>query len=101
MQGNIPHLEMKLAILEDEETLTEKEQQTALKTVKKLEALSAELKTYHCTTVDQIEDQDKLTKEQAFLDDHEDKVEHLMEHLEDLVVSTEPVMPHTSIMGNY
>ena len=101
MQGNIPHLEMKRAILEDEETLTEKEQQTALNMVKKLEALSSDLKAYHCITVEQIEDQDKLTKEQAFVDDHEDKVEDLMEHLEDLVVSTELVAPHASITGNY
>ena len=68
---------------------------------KKLEALSAEFKTYHCTIVDQIEDRDKLTEEQAVLDDREDKVKDLMEHLEDLVVTTEPEIPHTSGMGDH
>ena len=37
---------------------------------------------YHCTIVHQTEDQDKLTKEQAVLVYHEDKVEDLMERLE-------------------
>ena len=41
------------------------------------------------------ENQEKLTEEQVVLEDHEDKVEELMECLEDLVVTTEPVMPHT------
>ena len=69
--------------------------------VKKLEALTTGFKTYHCTIHDQIEDQDKLTKEPAVLDDHEDKVEDITEHLEDLVMTTEPVMPHASDMGDH
>ena len=43
--------------------------------------------------VDQIKDQNRLAEEQAVLDNHEDKVEVLMERLKDLVVTTEPVMP--------
>ena len=70
--------------------------------VKKLEALSEEFKACHCTSVDQIEDRDKLIELQGFfLDDNEDKVEDLMVRLEDLVVATEPVMPHTSDMGQF
>ena len=59
VQGNITRLEMKVARVEDEETLTEKEQQTVSKMVKKLEALRADFKTYHYAIVDQ----DKLTEE--------------------------------------
>ena len=40
-----------------------------------------------------IKDQNKLTKEHAVLDNHEDKVENLMECPKDLVVTTESVMP--------
>ena len=58
---------------------------------KKLEALSTEFKTYYCDSLDHIEDEDKLTKVQAVLDDHEDNIEDLMERLEELVVTPEPV----------
>ena len=51
--------------------------------------------------VDEIEDRDKLAKEQALLDNHEDKVEDFMECQEDLVKTTEPVTPHTSDMGGH
>ena len=71
------------------------------KMVKKLEALSTVFKTYYCAVVDQIEDQDRLTEEQAVLDYHEDNVEDLMERKEDLVETTETVMPHTSGMADY
>ena len=102
VRNNITYLKTKLAKLEEKETLIEKEQMTVSKMVKKLAGgLSAEFKTYHCTIVDQIEDQDKLTKEQAVLDDHEDKVEDLTECLEDLVKNSEPVMPHASDMGDH
>ena len=79
------------------------EHSTVSKMVKKLDALSAKFKTYHCANMDQTEQQNKLAKEQAVLDDHEDKVKDLMECLEDLVVTTEPVIhvPHTYGMGNH
>ena len=46
VQGNITRLETKLAKPEGEETLSKKEQQTVSMTMKKLEALSTEFKTY-------------------------------------------------------
>ena len=46
--------------------------------------------------MDQIEDNDKLAEEQAVLDNQEDKVEDMTERPEDLVKTTEPVMPHAS-----
>ena len=52
--------------------------------------------TYHYTFVDQIDNQVNLAKEQTILDDHEDKTKDLTECLEDLVVTTEHVMPHAS-----
>ena len=99
--GNITCLETKIAKLEEKETLTKPEQQTVSNMVKKLEALSAEFKAYHCAILDQTEEQDKLTEGQIVLDDYEDKVEDLLECLEDLVVTTVPVMPHTSSTGDY
>ena len=56
---------------------------------------------YDCAIVDKIEDQDRLTEEQIVPDDHEDKVEDLMERQQDLVVTTEHVMPHASGMGDH
>ena len=56
---------------------------TGLKMAKKLEVLSAEFKKYYCATVQQIEDNYKLTEEESVLDYHEDKVKDLMELLED------------------
>ena len=50
--------------------------------------------------LDQTEDQENLAEEQAILDDHEDRVEELIEGLEHLVVTTEPVMPQASNMSN-
>ena len=97
--GNITRMETKLTKLEDKETLTEKEQRTVSKMGKKPEALSTKFKAYHCAIVEQIKDQNKLAEEQAVLDDHEDKVDNLMEHLDDLAVTTEPVMPHASDMA--
>ena len=52
VRGSITHLETKLTKLEDKKTFIEKEQQTVSKMVKKLDALSAVFKTYHCTIVD-------------------------------------------------
>lgn len=75
---------------------------TVFKMVKKLEVLNAEFKTYYCTILNQIEkDQDKFVEEQAVLDDHEDKVDNLMERLEDLIKPTETVMPHAIDMGDH
>ena len=99
--GNITCLETKIGKLEEKETLTEKEQQTVSKMAKKLEALSAEFKTYHCAILDQTEDLNKLANEQVLLDDPEDKVEELMECLEDQVVTSKPVTPQTSGTGDH
>ena len=87
VRGNITRLKTKVAKLEEKETVNEKEQQTASKMMKKLEDLTSELIMYHCAIVDPIEDQDKLTKEQAVLDNHEDKVEDTTERLVDRLLS--------------
>ena len=44
-----------------------------------------------------------LAKKQAVLDDHEkeNEVEDMQERLQDLVKTTEPVMPHTSDVGDH
>ena len=69
VQGNITCLEMKLAKLEEEETLTQKEQMNVSKMLKKLESLSSRFKMYRCAILDQIEDADKLAEEQAVVND--------------------------------
>ena len=71
--------------------MTEKEQQSVSKVVKKPKALSTEFKTYHCPNLDQSEEQQK----------HEDKAEEVIERLEELVATTEPVIPHVLGMGDY
>ena len=65
-RGNITHLETILDKLEEKETLTKKERQTVSKMVKKLEALSAEFKKYHCVILDQTEDQGSSLKNRLF-----------------------------------
>ena len=46
-----------------------------------------------------MDDTEVLAEEQKVLDDHENKVEDLIEHLEDLV-TTEPVMHHIHGIGD-
>ena len=48
--------------MEEKEILTEKEEMIMSKMAKKLEVKSAKFKTYHCTVVDQIKEQNKLAK---------------------------------------
>ena len=43
-----------------------------------------------------MKDTEVLDKEQAVLDEYENNVDNLIERLEDLVVTTKPVRPHTS-----
>ena len=83
------------------EMLTEKNWQSASKMVKKLEVLSTEFKTYHCSILDQIEEQQKLPKEEVILDKHEDKVEEQIERVEELVVTTKPVIPQAPGKGDH
>ena len=47
-----------------------------------------------------MEDAEVLTEEQKVLDDHENKVEDWIEHLDDLVATTEPMMPRASGIGD-
>ena len=67
VRGNFTQLETKVTKLEDKKTLTKKEQKAVSMTVKKLEALSEEFQTFHCTSGDQIEDRDKLIEVQEVL----------------------------------
>ena len=69
--------------------------------VKKLETLSAQFKTYHGIILDQTEEQKKLAEEQVILNKNEDKVKELMEGLEELVVTTESVIPHAPGTGDH
>ena len=96
MLNNITCLETKITILEVKEMLTEKERQSVSKMVKRLDALSLEFMTYCFSLLDQTEHHEKLSEEHVVLDDHKEKVEELMECLQDLVATPEPVMPHTS-----
>ena len=43
-----------------------------------------------------LDDTEVFAEEQKVLDDHENKVEHLIGRLEDLVATTRPVRPHAS-----
>ena len=101
MRGNIVCLETKILKVEEKETLITKEWQSISKVVKKLEALSMEFKTYHYTILDQFDEQEKLAEEQVVLDKPEDKAEELMECLEELTATTEPVITDTSGTGDY
>ena len=60
----------------EKETLTEKEQMTVYKWWRSWRlCMKSSFNKYHCAILDQIEDNKKLSEEQAVLDDHEDKVE--------------------------
>ena len=56
--------------------------------------------TMHYSIVELMENTEVLTEEQKVLDDHENKVKDLIERLEDLEVTVEPMMSRASGIGN-
>ena len=96
MHASVTRIETKIPGREEKETLTEKDRQSIATTLKRLQELNEEFKGYHYSSVELIDDTEVLAKEQKVLHDHENKVEDLIERLEDLVATTEPVSPHTS-----
>ena len=57
--------------------------------MKKLEELKAEFKAYHYAVVEQIKEEQELTKEQTTLDEFEEKLEELIDRLSELVLTPE------------
>ena len=77
MRTSVMYIDCKIATLEDKEELTEKERQLIPRMLKKLEEIKAEFKTYHHAIVEQIEEEQDLTKEQTTLDEFEKKIRRI------------------------
>ena len=74
----------------------QKDRQSIVRTLKGLQELNEEFKGYHYFIVELMGNTEVLAEEQKVLDDHENKADDLIERLEYLVATTEPVMPHAS-----
>ena len=103
VRGSVTRLEDKVAKLEKKETLTDKDRQSIVRALKRLQELNEEFKTYHYSIVELMaeEEDEALAEEQKTLDDHENKVEDLIERLEDMITTTEPVTIPTSDTGDH
>ena len=78
-------------LLEEKKELTEKDRQSILETLEKLEELKAEFKAYHYAIVEQIEGEQELTEEQTTMDEFEEKLEELIDRLSELVITPEHI----------
>ena len=58
---------------------------------KRLEMLVEEFRSYHFTVIDLVEEED-LEREQAILDDHDDRATNILDHLQQLYLHTECVV---------
>ena len=94
VHSSVTCLETKIPGWEAKETLTEKDRQSIVRTLKRLQELNQEFIRYHYSIVELLEDAEVLAEEQAVLDQHEDKVEDLIGRLEDLATTTELLRPH-------
>ena len=93
VRASVTRLEAKIAGWEEKETLTDKNRQSIVRALKRLQELNAEFKVYHYSIVELMDEEDKkvMAEEQQVLDDHENKIEDLTERLEDMITTTEPV----------
>ena len=71
-------LEQRIMLLEVKEELTEGDRQSALRMSKMINDVTTDLKTYHFTLIDQIEDEEEAKAEQDILTQHELKVMELI-----------------------
>ena len=95
VRTSVMRIEAKIPEWEEKETMTAKDRQSISRTLKRLQELNEVFKGYHYSIVELMDDTEVLAKEQEVLDDHKNKVEDLIEHLEDLL-TTEPVRPYAS-----
>ena len=100
VRASVTRLETKVAAWEDKETLTDKDRQSIVRTLKRLQELNEEFKRYHYSIVELMEDTEVIAEEQKVLDDHENKVEDLIERLEDMIPTTQPMMIRASGMSD-
>ena len=78
--------------MEGKESLSHRDEVAIKGYIKRLESLDADFKGFHCTVIDVVEeDEGVLLREQAKLDDHEDRVTDLMSRLLDLGVEEKKV----------
>ena len=81
--ASVTHLGDRLAILEGKETLINSDYATVKCLIKKMKALDDDFKEHHYTNIDLIgKDGETQYEEQAVMDDHEDKVVEITQHLQ-------------------
>ena len=78
-------LHVRLNTLEAKYTLTSSDLLAIECLLKKVEALDVDFKQHHYSVIDLVGDDEQVSaKEQAIMDDHEDKVAEIVEHLQKL-----------------
>ena len=100
MRTPITRIDCKIATLEEKEELTDKDRQSVPKTLKTLEELRAEFKSYHYAVIEQVEEEPALTEEQTTLDEFGEKLEELIDRLSELVTTPEPTETLAPVLAN-
>ena len=95
--GTTGLLECWTEVLEDKESLTEDDRQSALRMNGFLCSVTADFKNYHFTLVESIEDDEKAQREQATLHEHELKVTELVDRLGELMAIPQKAKPMTEL----
>ena len=85
VRASITCIEKKIALWEEQESLTDADRCSAVKMPERLMELTKEFKTYHVSVIDQTKGDEALEEEQRTLDAFEDKIEELNDRLELLV----------------
>ena len=83
-RDSLTGLERKIALIEEKEILSPADRIALQRLVKKIESLDEEFKNQHFVLGELLDQEDNLTKEQAALDEHDDQVADLNDHVEQL-----------------
>ena len=82
---SITRFEERILKFEEKAELKATDQASVQCMVKRLEDLDADFKQHHMALIETIEDEEKLTEEQAILDVHDDKISEFMDRLHCLI----------------
>ena len=78
--------------LEYKEMLSHSDQLMVQRLQQKLVTLDTKFKRYHISVIDLVEEKEDLEREQGILDNHDDRVAFMSDHLEQLASSVKPTV---------
>ena len=100
VRASVARIETKIPGWEEKEILTDKDRQAIIRSLKRLQELNEEFRTYHYSIIELMEDEAVLAEEQQTLDECENKVDDLTGRLEDLIKVAEPVLTRTPVIDD-